>query len=74
LEIKQEDGSIKYPEQVARFRELFAAAHGILIITPEYNFSIPPVVKNAIDWLSRPPNVLRGKVNIDSRLHVSNTY
>jgi len=39
---------------VARLREAVAGADGLLIATPEYNQSIPGVVKNAIDWLSRP--------------------
>ena len=35
--------------------DLIAAADGLLLVTPEYNNSIPGVFKNAIDWLSRPP-------------------
>ncbi|HTL47389.1 MAG TPA: NAD(P)H-dependent oxidoreductase [Verrucomicrobiae bacterium] len=39
---------------VTQFREKIAAADAILIATPEYNYSIPGVLKNAIDWASRP--------------------
>lgn len=42
------------PESVSRLKEQIAAADGLLIATPEYNNSIPGVVKNAIDWLARP--------------------
>lgn len=43
------------PEQVATLKDAIAAADGLLLVTPEYNNSIPGVLKNAIDWLSRPP-------------------
>lgn len=51
------------PESVRRFRAAVAAADGLLFSTPEYNWSIPGVLKNAIDWLSRPgpAEVLIGK-------------
>jgi NAD(P)H-dependent FMN reductase len=43
------------PAPVTALKEAIAAADGLLIVTPEYNNSIPGVAKNAIDWLSRPP-------------------
>lgn len=45
-----------YPPEVQRFRDQLAAADAILFVTPEYNYSIPGVLKNAIDWASRPPS------------------
>jgi chromate reductase len=42
------------PEVVATLKERIAAADGLLLVTPEYNTSVPGVFKNAIDWLSRP--------------------
>lgn len=44
-----------FPEVVARLRHSIAAADGVLLVTPEYNYSVPGVLKNAIDWASRPP-------------------
>src|SRR5436309_4826402 len=51
------------PAAVRDLRERIAAADAVLIATPEYNRSIPGVLKNAIDWASRPfpDNALRGK-------------
>jgi chromate reductase len=42
------------PERVAEFKQRIRAADAILIVSPEYNYSIPGVLKNAIDWASRP--------------------
>src|SRR6516165_14643 len=43
------------PATVTALKDAIAAADGLLLVTPEYNNSIPGVFKNAIDWLSRPP-------------------
>jgi chromate reductase, NAD(P)H dehydrogenase (quinone) len=42
------------PAAVTALKDQIAAADGLLLVTPEYNNSIPGVFKNAIDWLSRP--------------------
>lgn len=51
------------PPRVAALRAALAAAEAVLFATPEYNYSVPGVLKNAIDWVSRPPaeNAWRGK-------------
>ena len=53
------------PPAAARLKDAIAAADGLLLVTPEYNNSLPGVTKNAIDWLTRPasdvPRVFRGK-------------
>jgi chromate reductase len=43
------------PHAVAELRGAIGAADGLLISTPEYNHGVPGVMKNTIDWLSRPP-------------------
>jgi chromate reductase len=45
-----------FPPAVIAWREAIRRADGVLIATPEYNFSFPGVLKNAIDWASRPPD------------------
>ncbi|MGL5058653.1 MAG: NADPH-dependent FMN reductase, partial [Microcoleus sp.] len=42
------------PETARKFKELMVAHHGFLIASPEYNSSVTAVLKNAIDWASRP--------------------
>ncbi|XP_043720833.1 NADPH:quinone oxidoreductase-like [Telopea speciosissima] len=49
------------PPVVEAFRQKIAAADSILFASPEYNYSITPALKNAVDWGSRPPNVWGGK-------------
>jgi NAD(P)H-dependent FMN reductase len=68
-EIPLYDGDVEaehgLPPAVRRLKDRIAAADGVLIVTPEYNNSVPGVLKNAIDWLSRPgadiARVFRGR-------------
>jgi NAD(P)H-dependent FMN reductase len=48
------------PENAARLKALFVSHDGLLIAAPEYNSSITPLLKNTIDWVSRPDNTHSG--------------
>ncbi len=50
----QEREQAGWPPEVAELRRAVQAADGIIVATPEYNYSIPGGLKNAFDWLSRP--------------------
>jgi chromate reductase len=52
-DIQNEQG---FPEPVKVLAEAIRAADGVIFVTPEYNYSCPGVLKNAIDWVSRLPN------------------
>jgi chromate reductase len=54
IPIFNEDDEATPPEIVADFKRRIRAADAVLIATPEYNYSIPGGLKNAIDWASRP--------------------
>ncbi|APR81357.1 NADPH-dependent FMN reductase [Minicystis rosea] len=60
-----EEAAHGIPAPVQALKDKIAAADGLLLVTPEYNNSIPGVLKNAIDWLSRPaadiPRVFGGR-------------
>lgn len=51
VDLESEQG---LPDNVLKFKELMRANQGLLIACPEYNSSITPILKNAIDWASRP--------------------
>jgi chromate reductase, NAD(P)H dehydrogenase (quinone) len=48
--------STGFPDPVQKLSEAVRAADGVIFVSPEYNFSIPGGLKNAIDWVSRVPN------------------
>jgi chromate reductase len=55
IELFNEDVEARgWPPNVQRLRDRIEPADAIIFATPEYNYSIPGVLKNAIDWLSRP--------------------
>ncbi|WP_274365091.1 NADPH-dependent FMN reductase [Paenibacillus thermotolerans] len=61
LPMYNQDEEHNPPEPVHELKEKIREADGVLIITPEYNWSVPGVLKNALDWLSREDRVLIGK-------------
>jgi chromate reductase len=66
-EIPPYDGDVEatgVPPPVVAFKQAVEAAGAVLIATPEYNYSIPGVLKNALDWCARPPgkSSFKGKV------------
>jgi chromate reductase, NAD(P)H dehydrogenase (quinone) len=63
IPIFNQDLEKSMPDKVLEFKARIKTADAILIATPEYNYSIPGVLKNAIDWASRPPgdNSFQGK-------------
>ena len=54
LPFLNQDMEFPAPESVARVRQAAQEADGIWIFSPEYNYQIPGVLKNLLDWLSRP--------------------
>ena len=55
LPLYNQDDDANPPAASVAFKEQIAAAGAVLFVTPEYNRSVPGVLKNAIDWVSRPP-------------------
>ena len=52
------------PKHAVNLKRMIGAHHGVLVVTPEYNSSVPALVKNTIDWISRvqDPHETRGQV------------
>jgi chromate reductase, NAD(P)H dehydrogenase (quinone) len=54
LPLYNQDLEANYPASARAAKDTIVSADGVLIVTPEYNRAIPGVLKNAIDWVSRP--------------------
>jgi len=54
LPIYNQDNELPEPDFLLELKAQIKPAHAVLLVTPEYNRSIPPVLKNALDWVSRP--------------------
>jgi chromate reductase len=54
LPLFNQDLEANYPAEAQAVKDIVTEADGVLFVTPEYNRSVPGVLKNAIDWASRP--------------------
>lgn len=72
LPLYSQDAETSFPAAAQALKDVIEAADGIIIATPEYNRSIPGVLKNAIDWASRPwgKNSFAGKPVITAGVSV----
>lgn len=63
LPLYNQDLEAAYPVEVQKQKDIIMKADGVLVVTPEYNRSLPGVLKNAMDWISRPygQNAFAGK-------------
>lgn len=59
--LNEDDEKKPLPESVLNLKDKIAEADGVIFATPEYNYSIPPALKNAIDWASRGKNLWSDK-------------
>jgi chromate reductase len=61
------------PKHAVNLKRMMSAHHGVLIVTPEYNSSVPPLVKNIIDWVSRVQDAqeTRGQVFRERRFAIA---
>lgn len=56
--------STGFPAEITKIAESINKSEAVIFLTPEYNYSIPAVLKNAIDWLSRLPDTPLAKKNV----------
>ncbi|MGO4371943.1 NADPH-dependent FMN reductase [Paenibacillus sp. MCAF20] len=61
LPLYNQDNELTPPPSVIEAKRIVAECEGVLIVTPEYNHSVPTLLKNALDWFSRVDKVLVGK-------------
>ncbi|MFD1420429.1 NADPH-dependent FMN reductase [Lactiplantibacillus songbeiensis] len=61
LPFYDQDIELEAPQTVTALKKAVMQADGVIFVTPEYNHSIPGVLENAIDWLSRVEHPLKGK-------------
>ncbi|HEU5121856.1 MAG TPA: NADPH-dependent FMN reductase [Candidatus Saccharimonadales bacterium] len=54
LPLYNQDLEANYPAEVQKQKDIVTRADGVLVVTPEYNRSLPGALKNALDWISRP--------------------
>jgi chromate reductase, NAD(P)H dehydrogenase (quinone) len=52
------------PKNAINLKRMMAAHHGILLVTPEYNSSVPPLLKNTIDWVSRVQDLHEARAQV----------
>lgn len=74
LPFMNQDIEFPAPESVSRVRQEVIDADGLWFVAPEYNQSIPAVLKNMVDWLSRPMeenNPAAGKASIGKKITIS---
>src|ERR1051326_214300 len=67
------EGKSGVPKNAVNLKRMIGSHHGVLIVTPEYNSSVPALVKNTIDWISRAqdPQEARGQVYRDRAFAVA---
>ncbi|BAC44087.1 NAD(P)H-dependent oxidoreductase [Malacoplasma penetrans] len=71
LPFVNQDIEFPAPNSVVDVRNKIKSADGVWLFTPEYNFSIPPVVKNLFDWISRPLTPMQRETAISNGVKIT---